>query len=249
MTQRPVRPYQFDMQDNEFRTGVIRPIECYREGWEAIKPHYWLIFVITIVGIVIGAFSLYILLGPMVCGIFYCYFRALDGKDVSIEHLFRGFRYLWPSFFVTALIIVPVVVLFSLIYVPLLLATISGAVMTEEELWAMLTGTILIEFIVAIVMVCLHTLIMFSFPLIVDRDLSAWNSVTVSARAVWQNLKGVTGLWAASFVATIIGYLAFCVGVYFVVPVMLAANVAAYRKVFPKLPPKRIEPPDPEAYL
>ncbi|MCO6510171.1 MAG: hypothetical protein J5I65_05200 [Aridibacter famidurans] len=249
MTSGPDRHDHFDMQDNEFRTGVIRPIECYREGWEAIKPHYWLIFVITIVGILIGAFSLYILLGPMVCGIFYCYFRALDGEDVSIEHLFRGFRYLWPSLFVTALIIVPVVVLVATIYVPLLLATLSGTVMTEDELWAMLTGTIVIEFIVAIVMVCLHTLIMFSFPLIVDRELSAWKSVTVSARAVLKNLKGVTGLWAASFVVTIVGYLALCVGLYFVVPVMLAANVAAYRKVFPKPPSRRNGPPGPEEYL
>lgn len=236
------------MEQYGFRTGVIRPIECYREGWEAIKPHYWLIFAVTLIGMLIGGFSFYILLGPMICGIFYCFFLALDGKDVSVEHLFRGFRYFWPSLFVTALIALPMIVLLGLIYVPLLIATFSGTVLTEDELWAMLTGTLLIEFIVAVVMVCVHTLMMFSFPLIVDRELSAWKSVTVSARAVLKNLKGVTGLWAASFVATIVGYLALCVGLYFVLPVILAANIVAYRKVFPKLPERPDSPPHPDEY-
>ena len=35
------------MNDIEFRTGVIRPLECFKEGWELIKPNYWLIFGIT----------------------------------------------------------------------------------------------------------------------------------------------------------------------------------------------------------
>ncbi len=35
---------------NEFNTGVIRPVECMKEGWELIKDEYWLFLGITFVG-------------------------------------------------------------------------------------------------------------------------------------------------------------------------------------------------------
>lgn len=236
------------MQQTEFRTGVIRPIECFREGWEAIKPNYWLIFVITIVGVLIGGISAYIFLGAMVCGIYYCYFRALDGESVEIQHLFRGLSFFWPSLLITILVIGPAVLLIGLIYVPLLYSTMMGAVLTEKELYTMLASALVTEFVVALVMVCLHTLIIFSFPLIVDRGLSGWQSVIISAKAVWKNLGGVTGLWAVGFVVALIGYMAFCVGIYFVIPLLLASNVAAYRKVFPKIGASKNFPPSPEEY-
>jgi len=44
----------------EFRTGVIKPIECVKEGWELIKSDYWLLFAVTLVGVLIGAMTLYI---------------------------------------------------------------------------------------------------------------------------------------------------------------------------------------------
>jgi hypothetical protein len=28
----------------EFRTGVIKPLECIKEGWALIKDQYWLFF-------------------------------------------------------------------------------------------------------------------------------------------------------------------------------------------------------------
>lgn len=236
------------MQQTEFLTGEIRPIECFREGWEAIRPNYWLIFIITVIGVVIGGVSIYILLGAMISGIYLCYFRALDGKDVSVEHLFHGFRFFWPSLLITVLMVGPFIAVIGLVYAPLLYAAMMGVRLTEEELFSMLSGVLVLDLIVAVVMVCLHTLIMFSYPLIVDRGLSGWRSVITSARAVWGNLKGVTGLWAASFAAGIIGYLALCVGVYFVIPLILAANVAAYRKVFPRLSESEDRPPAPDRY-
>ena len=63
------------MQEIEFQIGEIRPIECFKEAWAAIKPNFWLLFAITLIGFVIGGLSFYILVGPMVCGIFYCYFN------------------------------------------------------------------------------------------------------------------------------------------------------------------------------
>ncbi|REJ78935.1 MAG: hypothetical protein DWQ47_05695 [Acidobacteria bacterium] len=236
------------MRESEFRTGVIKPIECFKEGWEAIKPHYWLLFAITLIGMLIGGFSFYILLGAMVCGIFVCYFRALDGQEVAIEDLFKGFEYFWPGLILTAIIVLPGFILFGLMYAPLVIATMGGSVLSQDEFLALLSGFIVVELIFAIIMACLHTLVMFSYPLIVDRKLSAFRAIIVSSKAVLKNLKGVAGLWVASFVAAIAGYLALCVGVYFVIPVIFAANIAAYRKVFPRLEVQMDGPPPPDSY-
>ena len=32
------------MEDIQFNKGVVKPMECFREGWELIKDRYWLFF-------------------------------------------------------------------------------------------------------------------------------------------------------------------------------------------------------------
>ena len=79
------------MNDISFNTGVIKPVECVKEGWELIKNDYWVLFAVALVGGLIGGFTMYILLGAMICGIFYCYLQAIDGKPVSFDGLWKGF--------------------------------------------------------------------------------------------------------------------------------------------------------------
>ena len=98
-----------------------------------------------------------------------------------------------------------------------------------------------------VAMVCFHKLLMFSFPLIVDRNLGAFAAMSLSARAVWNNLGGVAGLYGVGFVLSLAGMLAFCVGIYFVIPIIIAGNVLAYRKVFPA-PGSTNVPPAPNAF-
>jgi len=96
-------------------------------------------------------------------------------------------------------------------------------------------------------MVCLHTLLIFAFPLIVDKNLSAFAAMKTSAKAVWANLSGVAGLWGLGFILSLVGMLVFCIGIYFVIPVMTAANILAYRKVFPS-DKNHNQPPQPNAF-
>lgn len=223
------------MNREEFKTDVIRPVQCFKEGWAIIKDQYWILFAITIVGMMASSLTLYILLGAMVCGIFKCYFQVFDGEKASMETLFKSFKYFKPALPVVLLIIVPMLFVFGIIYLPILYATFQGATMTDDELFSMMPKVIVTEFIIATVMVCLHTLLMFAFPLIVDRDLSGWQAIKLSAKAVWQNLNGVAGLWAVGFVISLVGLLVFCVGIYLTIPIIIAGNISAYRKVFPKL--------------
>ncbi len=236
------------METEEFEIGVIRPVECFKEGWRIIGPHYWILFAISIVGAFVAGMTMYILLGAATCGIFYCFFHVIDGNQPEFEGLMKGFKYFKPSLPVMIVIVVPMIAVFSLIYIPFIISSVMGSKMSDDELVSMLMGTMAVELVVATIMVCLHTLLMFSFPLIVDRNLSGWPAMKLSARAVWNNKSGVAGLWAMSFVICLAGYLLLCVGIYFAIPVIIAGNIVAYRKVFPAPNASGSFPPPPGTY-
>jgi uncharacterized membrane protein len=82
----------------------------------------------------------------------------------------------------------------------------------------------------------------------VDRNLSGFQAMKTSARAVWKNMGGVVGLILVNFVLVFLGYLALCVGIYFVIPIMIAGNAVAYRKVFPTPSAQNFNPPSPQFY-
>jgi uncharacterized membrane protein len=237
------------MSNEQFNVGVIKPVECLKEAWEMIKPQYWLLFAITIIGVMIGGMTMYVLLGVMMCGIYLCYLQAIDGQKVEIDTLFKNFKYFLPSLFLVIVMVVPAIIVMAVIYIPLLMVTIMGSRLSQSELMTILFGSFAVEVVVAIIMVCLHTLLMFAFPLIVDRNLSSFQAMKLSARAVWKNLGGVTGIWVLMFLLNLAGMLVFCIGVYFTIPLLLATQLVAYRKVFPQLRNQKFNtPPMPNAY-
>jgi uncharacterized membrane protein len=125
---------------------------------------------------------------------------------------------------------------------------VMGNKLSEDELITMLVVVGLVDLVLIVVMVCVHTLLMFSFPLIVDRNLGAIKAMTTSARAVLKNIGGVVGLIVVNFGLVFLGYLALCVGIYFVIPIIIAGQLVAYRRVFPRLNPQNFNPPPPNMY-
>jgi hypothetical protein len=236
------------MSDIQFKTGVISPVECFKEGWELIKSDYWLLMAIVIVGALIGGFTLYILLGAMCCGIFYCYLRKIDGKPIAFDDLWKGFQWWLPGLGVTALIVIPMIIVYSIIYAPIVLALVMGSNLTSDGFMGLFIGAGIIDLLLVVIMVCFHTLLMFSFPLIADRNLGAVEAVKTSIRAVWKNLGGVVGLILCGMGLSILGELALCIGIYFVIPIVVAGNTVAYRKVFPAIPGHAFNPAAQSAY-
>lgn len=232
----------------EIKTGVINPIECFKEGWELIKNDYWILFAVSLVGGIIGGISFYILLGAMFCGIYYCFLQTIDGNRASFDGLWKGFSYFLPSLMVTILIVVPMLVLFGVIYVPVILAAVMGSKLSPEEFMGIMFGALAVDFVIAIVMTCFHTLLMFSFPLIVDRNLGALEAVKTSAKAVWRNLSGVAGLIGVGIVLSLFGIITCGLGMYFIMPIMLAGYTVAYRKIFPAQSNRNFNPPTPDFY-
>lgn len=230
------------MHELEFQTGAIKPIECLKEAWQLIKNDYWLLFGISVLGALIAGATMYILFGAMICGIFGCYLKKIDGEEVKFDDLWKGMQYLVPSIPVVILFVVPIVVyivvLFVTMYGPMIAAVIVGNKANGDEM-SIIMGTfiiaIIVDIVVAVVMTIIHSFIIFAFPLMVDRGLGGVDAVKLSARAVMKNMGGIGGLILMNFGIVILGQLAFCVGIYFTIPILTASNLVAYRKVFPRL--------------
>ena len=223
------------MSPIDFKTGVISPIECYKEGWNLIKDQYWLFLGITLVGVLLAGFSIYILFGAMYCGIYYCLRQKYDRQAFEFGDLFKGFEVFFPSFIVSLFFIVPQILLTIINFaVQIMMQTElrrSGGDM--KVFWSYFTTYMIFISIVAIILLCIHALVTFAFPLIMEYKMSGLEAAKLSARAVWGNLGGMIGLLLCQIGLIFLGALACYIGMFFVMPLIFAGVYAAYRKVFP----------------
>ncbi len=241
------------MENVEFTVGQIRAVDCFKEGWELIKPNYWIFFAITLVGMLIaGIIPFGIGLGAMYCGIYFVLFRLIEGKKPDFSDLFKGFNYFVPALVSTLILVGPLIV-FSLIMWGSMIAVMVSMTdgrghMNESAIFAVY-GTMFAEGIVmAVVLGCIHTFIIFTYPLIVERNLNGIDAFKLSAKASWANLGGVVNLILCQFALGFVGYLACGIGLYFTIPVMFAGVFLAYRRVFPNFQQQSMDPPPPTAY-
>jgi len=126
--------------------------------------------------------------------------------------------------------------MFITMYSPLITIAVMGEGNVDSSL---LIGTfavaILIDIVVAVAITLVHSLIIFAFPLLIDRKLNAIDAIKLSARASLKNIGGIAGMIVLQFAMVILGWLIFCVGLYLIIPILTATNLVAYRKVFPRI--------------
>lgn len=225
------------VDQTDMTTGQVRALECLSEGAELLSGSYWLLVAVCGVGTILGGLApMGILMGPMMCGIYLCYFRLIDGHSVRFELLFQGFDH-----FIQALI------------ASLILFAVSLIVMTPAVLLALAAGVVsvagvehpgaaglapaalllLVAFLLVGLALAVGPFFLFVYPLIVDRGLDAVPAIKASFRAVAANLWGVSlvllltgALW---LVAALLCYLP----VFLVAPLCFATLASAYRRIFP----------------
>jgi uncharacterized membrane protein len=162
----------------------------------------------------------------------------MNGQKVEFEGLFKGFNYFVQGLIATLIIIIPSVIAVLFLYgsiIAVFVASTDSRGRISDEAGFLLIGTMLVEGVgIGLLLGCLHALVMFAYPLIVDKNMSGFDAFKLSARAVWKNLSGVVGLIVCEFVLGLIGYLMLGIGLYLVMPIMFAGVLVAYRKVFPE---------------
>lgn len=221
-----------------YRAGAVRPMECIRGGWELVREDYWLFCGVSVVGMLIAGFvPMGILVGPMMCGIYYCLMRRRSGQRVTFDMLFRGFEYFLPSLVATLIMTIPVVAVLVPGYIAVLAGMFAampapGGPPNQQAGEAFLIGFGVFFLAAMVLSLALTILFFFTYQLIVDKRLSGVRAVGTSFRAALANFGGLLLLTLVLWLLSFAGTLVCCVGAYFLLPVHFAANLIAYEQVF-----------------
>jgi uncharacterized membrane protein len=237
----------------QFRTGVIKPMECLKEGWALIKDQYWLFLGIVFVGIFIASAVPLVLIGPMMVGIYLCLFRRMRGEPVEFGSLFKGFDYFAQSLIAALIQAIPMVIvivpMYILMFVFMMMSMRGGGRMDPDEsatfAFTFLGFYLVFIAVILIVAFVVSLFFLFSFPLIADRKLSGLDSVKLSIKAAKANLGGIFGLVLLNFALGFLGVLCCYIGAVFLMPVSFASYAVAYRRVFPGISQNFAPPPPP----
>ena len=239
-----------------FLTGVIKPVECLKEGWALIKDQYWLFLGIVFVGIFVGGAVPIVLIGPMMVGIYMCYFRRMRGEPVDFGLLFKGFDYFAQSLIAALIQMIPMVVVMVPAYIIMFALMMTsmprgGGSMDPDASSRFLFTFFGFELVFLVVMIAVGITVgvffMFAFPLIADRGLSGLDATKLSIKAGKANFGGILSLLLLNFAIGMLGVLACYIGVFFIMPISLASYAVAYRRVFPPLSQNFASPPPPPA--
>ena|SRR5687768_10526581 len=222
-----------------FQRNAVRPVDCFKEGWNLIKGQYWLILGMCIVGwMIAAAVPLGILMGPMMCGLFLTFFKLRRGEPIEFGTLFKGFEYFSQSIVATLLHVIPILAIVIPAYIAFYLFFFIAMVAqgSEDSSGIAMLGVFAVFalFWLVVIAVIMFISIGFTFvyPLIVDRGIQGFDAVKLSFRAAMANFFGLLGMIFLNFLLSTAGLLLCMVGVYLVLPISYSAISVAYEQVF-----------------
>ena len=241
----------------EFRRNAVEPVQCIKDAWALIKDQYWLFVGICAVGLVIaGAVPFYILMGPMMCGIFMTLFKRMRNEPIEFGLLFKGFDFFGPSLVATLLHMLPIMA----IVIPAYLVFYFGFVLSimvqgNEPNPAAMLGVMglfgIFWLVIFIVILFISIGFTFSYTLIVDRKLQAMDAIKLSFKAAMANFWRILGMSLLTGLLTFCGVLLCYVGVVLVLPLQYGAIAVAYERVFGLSDPTQVVsnlPPPPPSF-
>lgn len=237
-----------------FNRDRIDASDCYATALELVKRG-WILYVIAgILLIVINMVPLVgvILAGPMAVGFQFLTLNDLRRGKVDLGDLFIGFKKFLPLVFLGLIVSLPSVLytLVDLVLTVIDLATVGISLMPQPAadpnffqlgdaelstgpppgitgLFAL--GAVAVWFVTVVWALFLG----FALPIKFEHDTKMFDAIKLSFEAVWYNLGSMIVLIVFGMAAAILGVLAFCIGIFFAIPVILAANAIAYRMAFP----------------
>lgn len=256
------------MTNLQFYSGAIDAGGCVSNAWNLVKQNYGLYLGITLVTILLAGcipcVSLF-LVGPIMGGFYYVVLREMRGEPVDFGMMFRGFDKFVPLMVVGIVQSIPEIIGQILrITVDLGRIGIDGASRNGDFgnfqdssnpfPVALAGGMLVIIIIVALVLIVVgvawRVLLFFAIPLVMEHDMGAVDAMKLSAKAAMSSVGGIILLIIFQALIGVLGVLMICIGLFFVMPIIYAASVFAYRQVFPDLggPTGYTTPPPPNAY-
>lgn len=234
----------------------VRIGEWFSEAWNLVKP-VWVEYVVVIlvfqvlvaVGFLLCVVPGLLLVGPLLGGVFvYCGKRAV-GEAADVNDLFHGFKKFGSTVALgLILFLIPMGVLGLLLLPPLfssvgLSAAEQAGSREASEFFGLLgglsgcLGCLIVPLMTVVYPVVVGTLFVFSYPLVMFRDLSAVQALKESTRLVvpqfWGFLVFLVAGMLIHLVAGSVGSVLLCVGTLVLSPlataIVVVAQVLAYR--------------------
>ena len=252
------------MNDIQFIPGAIDAGGCVSNAWEMLKKNYGMYLGIAIVAILltgcIPCLNIFIM-GPIMGGVFYVISRDMRGEQVDFGMMFKGFEKFVPLMVIGLIQSIPGVIAqvlrFSINMGQLGLGGKNGdyqffQATSDKDILA--GGLALIGVVVGLVFMVIAIVwwmvMFFAIPLAMENDIGPIDAIKLSAKAAMGNIGGLIVLMIFEILVMIVGILLICVGAFLLsFPVILIANVFAFRQVFPWAGQQfNMAPPPPNAY-
>ncbi len=254
------------MTNIEFQRGAIDAGGCVSNAWEMVKQNYGMYLGISLIAMILAGcipcVSLF-LVGPVMGGVYFVYLRQMRGEPVEFGMMFKGFEKFLPLMVIGIIASIPEIIGQILRFtVDLGRLGLMGDGRNKDfqffqqsstPEFAIATGLLIIIAIVALVVIIFavvwRVLLIFAIPLAMEYDLGVIDAIKLSARAATSNIGGLIVLFIFEFLIMLLGVLALCIGIFFVIPIIYAANAFAYRQVFPLIEQRfNMSPPPPATY-
>ena len=224
--------------DIPYNRKVVDPMECIRQGWQIVKPNYWLFVGMVFISMLIGsAVPLGILLGPMMCGLYLTLFASRRREPIEFGMLFKGFEYFAPALIAALLHVIPIIVIIVPLYLFMYLSMfVTIAVQGDEPSpigFLAVFGTFAVILIVIFVVITVLSVgFVFAYPLIVDKKLQGFDAVKLSFKGALGNFWRLLAMMLLTSLLGVLGVAVCYVGVFLVFPITYGAIAAAYEQVY-----------------
>jgi len=242
------------MNHIEFYRGAINPSDCVSNGWNLVKQNYGLFFGISIVALLMMACIPclnFFIAGPIMCGVYYCFLKEMRREPVSFGEMFKGFEFFVPAMVVGLIAEIPEIIgqilqwTVNLADLGLRSGSRENYFQSNDTQIALAGGLLFFVIIGALVLfllsAALRISLFFALPLIAEHRLGAVDAMKLSAQAAWANIGGLILLFLLEIGVALIGFFALCIGIFFVLPIIYAANAFAIGK-FSRISDKTFKP-------
>lgn len=198
------------------------------QAWRIVRADGGRFFSAGIMLIVLSSFSLLLCLPALHAGLYIMALKGFRGEKVEAGTIFEGFHHFWRAFalyLVMSLLALPVAAL-------VLLALVIVAVAADAPVFLGQTGILGFWLGFALGLVLPGAIAFYAMPLIVDRDLGAWEAVKASWAVTKTDFLSYVGMQLSFSAVSILGLLACFIFWPFSLPMLPAGQVVAYQYHF-----------------
>ena len=213
---------------------------CLSRGWALMTSRFGLLLGATFVmALVLGVASIasFIVAGPLLGGLYWIYIRVLREEPAAFEDLFLGFSRSFMELFLAYLLIMLIAFATCLPGIILLLISVIMPILGGAEPWTVIPTLASFGMILLPMMVVTY-LTYFAYPIIMEYNLSAWDSIKLSFVVTRRYLfTGLLVLFLAGL-ASASGALLFGIGIILTMCSGFSIMTVAYDDLFGNVEPE-----------